>query len=433
MKAKLIVSVLFVFFLASGLLTSQISAESNEEKLNDVKKQQEEKASEKQEKLNEINKIQQKQETVDDKIKKIEQEIEETSSNIQVKEDEISQTTSDIEKLKEEITVIEERIAERDSLLKERVKSMHQNGGSIDYLDVLMGAQNFGDLLERVMSLNTIAEQDQEILTEHQNDKKEVDQKKQEVEEQLQALEQKKEELESLQSELNNKKSEQDEYMSLLEKEEKELHNHTMELEEEQETLRAQEVAIKEEIERQKELERQKERERQEELARKRKSNQEQSNSQVNQTSQSDSSGSTSTGQANASGSTFNWPSAGVLTSGIGQRGGSFHAGIDIAKAGTVPIRAAADGTVIRAYKSSSYGNVVYISHYINGQTYTTLYAHMRSTPSVSTGQSVSAGTFLGNMGNTGRSRGQHLHFELHKGSWNGSKSNAVNPLQYLP
>jgi murein DD-endopeptidase MepM/ murein hydrolase activator NlpD len=36
-------------------------------------------------------------------------------------------------------------------------------------------------------------------------------------------------------------------------------------------------------------------------------------------------------------------------------------------------------------------------------------------------------------MGNTGHSYGQHLHFELHKGSWNYSKSNAVNPLNYIP
>lgn len=35
-------------------------------------------------------------------------------------------------------------------------------------------------------------------------------------------------------------------------------------------------------------------------------------------------------------------------------------------------------------------------------------------------------------MGNTGASQGQHLHFELHKGLWNTSKSNAVDPLKYL-
>jgi murein DD-endopeptidase MepM/ murein hydrolase activator NlpD len=123
-------------------------------------------------------------------------------------------------------------------------------------------------------------------------------------------------------------------------------------------------------------------------------------------------------------------PAAGRITSGFGMRSSGMHEGIDIAQGGTVPIYAAADGTVIRAEYSSSYGNVVYISHSIAGQQWTTVYAHMSSL-SVSSGQSVSKGTKLGNMGNTGRSHGQHLHFELHNGPWNAGKTNAVNPAAY--
>jgi murein DD-endopeptidase MepM/ murein hydrolase activator NlpD len=43
----------------------------------------------------------------------------------------------------------------------------------------------------------------------------------------------------------------------------------------------------------------------------------------------------------------------------------------------------------------------------------------------------VSKGQQIGIMGNTGRSTGQHLHFEIHKGPWSG-KTNAVNPMGYL-
>jgi murein DD-endopeptidase MepM/ murein hydrolase activator NlpD len=49
----------------------------------------------------------------------------------------------------------------------------------------------------------------------------------------------------------------------------------------------------------------------------------------------------------------------------------------------------------------------------------------------VSAGQSVSKGEQIGIMGNTGHSTGQHLHFEIHKGPWNGT-TNAVDPLNYL-
>ncbi|WJV30979.1 M23 family metallopeptidase [Rossellomorea sp. AcN35-11] len=108
-----------------------------------------------------------------------------------------------------------------------------------------------------------------------------------------------------------------------------------------------------------------------------------------------------------------------------------YHYGIDVAARGSVPISAAADGYVIKSHYSSSYGNVVYITHSINGQTFTTVYAHMASS-SVSAGQAVNKGDRIGYMGNTGYSFGQHLHFELHAGSWNASKSNAVNPRQYI-
>lgn len=125
-------------------------------------------------------------------------------------------------------------------------------------------------------------------------------------------------------------------------------------------------------------------------------------------------------------------PASGRFTSGIGQRWGSFHAGVDIANSGSnVPIVAAADGVVIRSYYSSSYGNVIFVAHSINGQTYTTVYAHM-SNRMAGNGAVVSRGQRIGTMGNTGESYGQHLHFELHKGEWNPSKSNAIDPRPYF-
>lgn len=124
------------------------------------------------------------------------------------------------------------------------------------------------------------------------------------------------------------------------------------------------------------------------------------------------------------------WPSQGTLTSGFGNRSGGFHYGIDIAKSGTVPVRAAYAGIVSEAYKSSSYGNVVMIEH--RGGTAETVYAHLASF-SVKEGDVVSPSQQIGYMGNTGDSSGQHLHFETHSGLWNSSKSNAVNPIPLLP
>ncbi|MCU5583904.1 SH3 domain-containing protein [Bacillus toyonensis] len=127
----------------------------------------------------------------------------------------------------------------------------------------------------------------------------------------------------------------------------------------------------------------------------------------------------------------FIQPAVGRYTSGFEKRGGQMHHGLDIAASGIVPIVAAAEGVVTRSYYSTSYGNVVFISHNINGQTYTTVYAHLKSS-SVSAGQKVKRGQQLGIMGNIGQSEGQHLHFEIHKGEWNAQKSNAMDPKTYI-
>jgi len=122
-------------------------------------------------------------------------------------------------------------------------------------------------------------------------------------------------------------------------------------------------------------------------------------------------------------------PCEGVVTSEMKQRWGRAHEGLDIAKAGTVPIKAAASGTVSKSYVSASYGEVIFIVHNINGQTFETVYGHMRKgSRRFKEGDKVNQGTQIGIMGSTGRSTGQHLHFEIHKGRW----KNPVNPRNYI-
>lgn len=109
------------------------------------------------------------------------------------------------------------------------------------------------------------------------------------------------------------------------------------------------------------------------------------------------------------------------------------HFGVDFACAGTWEIYASAGGVVTNSYVSSSYGEVVFILHNIDGQEYETVYAHMETgSRTVSINDTVTQGQVIGIMGNTGDSTGQHLHFELHVGRWNETKSNAVDPIPYL-
>ncbi|MCI0765567.1 SH3 domain-containing protein [Bacillus sp. TL12] len=127
----------------------------------------------------------------------------------------------------------------------------------------------------------------------------------------------------------------------------------------------------------------------------------------------------------------FKFPTQGQVSSNFEVRWGQMHYGVDFTATGDMPIRAAATGKVIKSYYSSSYGNVVFVTHYIKGKLYTTVYAHMKNR-SVQVGDRVQAGQLLGQMGDTGHSTGQHLHFELHNGEWNFEKTNAVDPPPYL-
>ncbi len=88
------------------------------------------------------------------------------------------------------------------------------------------------------------------------------------------------------------------------------------------------------------------------------------------------------------------------------------HEGVDIAAPQGEAIHATADGQVVKAGLSSSYGNFVEIDH---GDGITSFYAHMKRPALVRIGEKVQAGEVLGRVGTTGHSTGPHLHFEIRK------------------
>lgn len=102
-------------------------------------------------------------------------------------------------------------------------------------------------------------------------------------------------------------------------------------------------------------------------------------------------------------------PETAVITSHFGARKNRWHYGVDIAQPTGKPIYAAFDGTVRVSVFNGSYGNLVVIRHNNGLETY---YAHM-SKRYVSPGEQVKAGDVIGLCGNTGRSYGSHLHFEI--------------------
>lgn len=99
-----------------------------------------------------------------------------------------------------------------------------------------------------------------------------------------------------------------------------------------------------------------------------------------------------------------------------------FHAGQDIVAAIGTPVAAAADGIVTFEGTYGTFGKVIKVKH---GETYLTIYAHLHNIK-VSKGQKVKRGEIIGTVGNSGRSTGPHLHYEVHK---NGEP---VNPMGFI-
>lgn len=98
-----------------------------------------------------------------------------------------------------------------------------------------------------------------------------------------------------------------------------------------------------------------------------------------------------------------------------------FHAGMDFSANIGTPVYATGNGTIVKAGWESGYGNLIKVDH---GFGYVTWYAHLNKCK-VRVGQKVLRGEVIGEVGNTGKSTGPHLHYEVHV------KGKVVNPVNY--
>lgn len=122
------------------------------------------------------------------------------------------------------------------------------------------------------------------------------------------------------------------------------------------------------------------------------------------------------------------WPVMGRITSSFGERldpfngEGAFHSGIDIGTTFGAPVRATADGVVLKAALGNGYGREIEIDH---GNGIQTVYGHL-SGFAVTAGETVKRGQIIGYAGSSGRSTGPHLHYEVR------IRNAPVNPHKYL-
>lgn len=152
-----------------------------------------------------------------EKVQQLEKDISQTIAKYQDTQQEINETYDKIDALNKKIRQTQQRIERRQELLNKRVRKMYVNGGVIQYLQVLFSAQNFQDLLDRVIALNLITQQDKQLLQAQQEDKQQLKKAQQKTVEQLDALQEQLESVANMKQQLKHKVQKQKELIASLE------------------------------------------------------------------------------------------------------------------------------------------------------------------------------------------------------------------------
>lgn len=406
-----------------------------------------------------ISDLEQQLQQLEQENQKYQKILDDTKSDIAEKEEYKSALVSKVQVLDEKIAVTREKISSLNDDIKEkqdaydkglsevedqfdalanRLRILYMSGNATD-LEIIFGAKDFSDLIDKMELVKSLANSDKELISEIQTKLDELSTKKE-------ALEADKKDLETQQASL---KSDQDEFNKLISDNDEILKNLYASNSKAQNSLESAalqsdeiEAKISQYYAAQKAAA-----EHAAQASQSSSSSGSSSSSSSSSSSGSSSSGSSSSGSSSVivpSGSGFAWPTPGFVSLSsewFEDREVYNHGGIDIAGAGIMgtPVVAAADGTVVATNSSCThnwgksyscgcgggYGNYVMISH-AGGKM--TVYGHLTSL-TVSSGQSVSRGQVIGYVGSTGNSTGPHLHYECRL---NGVRYNPMSEYPYM-
>ncbi|WP_419879591.1 murein hydrolase activator EnvC family protein [Brevibacillus centrosporus] len=375
------------------------SAASIQKQLDDIRSQKKQKAQSMKNIDSELESINKQEKQLNQDLMVIDLKRNEIQFKIDKLEQQIAVTRDEMVLTQEELNKISLRFAERESILRARVKALYEQGNTT-YLDLLLGSKNFREFLIRLEGIRMIVNQDNQILEEHQKDKDLLSKKEKSIQASMDSVKLLMEESETYKITLDQ----QYQKSLVLQAALKEKQDKLTEIKDEEE--QALKVLMAAEAKK---------------IAETKK------NKRPSATASSKSSMKTFRG-----GELFlPLPSNSYrLTSAYGLRTDPFtgksagHNGLDLAAPKGTSIYAAEDGVVTIASYMGGYGNAIVIKH---NDEVSTLYAHIREGGlMVESGQEVKRGQKIAEVGSTGRSTGNHLHFTVYK------NDNAVDPNEYL-
>lgn len=315
--------------------------------------------------------------TVASEINRLDKEITQAEQQLGFLENRLQTTQSEISVSEKDLTSAEKNLTGRQDMLKTRIRALYERG-SVSYLEVLLNAHSFTDLINRLGLLSRVVNQDVAIVETIKTEKAQITEQKTFLESKQQEVSGLYSETNQSQTKLASRKSQQSAYKKTLDHD-RAAYDASMK------GLQATEAALEKLIKA----------------------------AQKN-----------TPGATNGTG-VYVWPTPGYsrITSPFGWRKhpiygtSNFHAGVDIGAPMGAKIVAADAGIVMYAGWLGAYGQVVILDH---GKGISTVYAHT-SVLLVQTNHRVSKGQQIAKVGSTGMSTGAHLHFEFRV---NGAKQN---------
>lgn len=161
-------------------------------------------------KQSKLHSVQNKKSQAQEKAEKLEDEIAKKQKKVNQTQKNRKETQSDINSLKKQIMKTQDDIGEGKKDLKKRVSSMYKNGGSVAYLDVVLGSENFSNFLDRIMALKLITSQDKKTIDDLNDNKDKLDESKKLIVKKLDKLQAQMDSLNDVSADLKDQKKKQE-------------------------------------------------------------------------------------------------------------------------------------------------------------------------------------------------------------------------------
>jgi len=403
-----------IFKIIGMVVIMVLLLQTNTFVLAETKEQLEKKQNENNKQINqtqsELEEVQTEKSETTKQVEELSTQIADYESQIETLNGQITELNSKITQSEKELQKAQEDYTQQEALLNARLVATYE-AGETSYLDFLLSSESITDLISNYFLVTEVATSDTELLEKIQKQKEEIEQAKTTLENSKKELATSKASKQSVSTQLQTAKKEKNQQVAKLSEDEKQIQDQIDE-------LQAASAKIEKEI----------------------KAAQARYAAQIAALNNNKNNGSSNSSNSNNnSGGNYNGGGKGILqrpvssgniTTYMHYSNGSYHGALDYGVPSGTPVYAAADGVVITtANLTYSYGTHVVIQHAGGLQTW---YAHGTSgSICVSPGQTVARGQLIMKSGNSGKSFGAHLHFEVRVAPYNYNTCR-VDPRNYF-